>query len=362
MTDELAAAPAASEPTSVPEAIEAVEAPSEVVEAEPTARGAIDRAFNLVDIQENENAKPAEVDAAVKAPTDERARGTDGKFVVKEAKAPAEPEAANPEVGEEVPAVAPEPGGFTEAPTRFSADAKAAWKDAPDSIKAETHRMMSELEGGIDKYRGDAEQWAGLSEFDQLAKSNNTDVKTALGNYVAADRILNQDPIRGLDHVAQMYGTSLREIAEKVLGQTPDQTQGQNDQTIRELRGQISEMQSQVGSVSKAMQSQREQAIMNEINEFAQTAPRFDELSGEVEIQLRAGFDLKTAYGRAERLNPLPPAPAAVAAQLEPAAQPRKGSLSVTGAPSPGSNPTTRKPPSSPQSALDTAFAELGID
>ncbi len=355
MTDELAAAPAVAEPSPAPDM---ADAPSESIEAEPTARGAIDRAFDLVDTQE-----AADTPDEVAEPSGERARGPDGKFVAKEPEVKAEaPEAPEEKEEAAVPDAEPEKGDFAEAPTRFSADAKAAWKDAPASIRAETYRMMGELESGLEKYRGDAEQWAGLSEFDQLAKANNTDVKTALTNYVAADRVLNQDPVRGLDHVAQMYGTSLREIAEKVLGQSPDLAQSQNDQTIRELRGQIAAMQQQVGTVTETMQSQRQQSIMNEIDNFAKDKPRFDELSSEIEIQLKAGFDLKAAYERAERLNPLPPAPAAVVAQPEPAAQPRKGSLSVTGAPSSGSNPTTRKPPSSPQSALDAAFADLGID
>lgn len=361
MTDEAGAALAAAETAPVADALSAEAVDTTDAPAEPTPRGSIDRAFEALDAEEaeapQEKAEPAPEDPSVEPARNEQPRTPDGKFAPKDEKQPkdAEPPLADGEeaLKEAVP--------FGEAPSRFSPDGKAAWKDVPEPVKAEVHRAVTELEQGIEKYRGGAEQWEGLKEFDDLAKSVGTDVKTALGNYVNADKILNADPIRGLDHVARMYGLTLHDVASKVLNQTPDQAQTQANETINELRGQIGELQRQLGSVTTSIKQQGEQRALREIQAFAADHPRFEELSGEIEAQLNAGHTLEKAYERAVLLNPAPPPPVAEPATPEPAAQPGKGSLSVTGAPSPGSNPATSKTSSSAGEALDRAFESVGI-
>jgi hypothetical protein len=50
--------------------------------------------------------------------------------------------------------------------------------------------------------------------------------------------------------------------------------------------------------------AQKFKATRERVNAFADAHPRFDELGDLIEAELRLGFDLKTAYRRAELLRP----------------------------------------------------------
>lgn len=356
MTDQIDGA-TPSEPIATPEAEAAPEPQVSTVEATP--RDAIERAFAKLDAEDDAISEPK--------PEGDRKRGPDGRFVASEAADVQEADDAKEERPEQVPETkaAAEKTGFAEPPARFSAEAKAAWAAAPEPVKAEIHRAVREMEAGIEKHRAAAQEWDAIREFDDLAKRHNTSVKTALTNYVRLDTEMAKDPIKGLDLVAQQFGMTLRQVAEHVLGQPADQTQHQNEAIIMELRRELAGLKEQLGGVSTTIQEQRNASVQREVEAFAADHPRFDELSEEIARQIGAGFTLAEAYRRAELLNPVQTPAQAPAVEAAPkpdlAAQTRKGSLSLNGAPSSGSNPAHRKPPSSARDALDRAFGQLGI-
>lgn len=379
-------APVAADTSAVSEAPAAPPAPAPEAPAfEPTPRASIERAMAAVDADEGgsgqEQAAPKQ-EATPKAPAKAEATGTpkaetpdgpqrgpDGKFVAKDT-APATPPAEGADKPQEA-AQAEQPKTdatqFAEPPSRFSADAKEAWKDAPEAVKAEAHRAIREMETGLQEHQLFREP---LKPFEEMAAKHNTDIPTALDNYTKLDAELAKDPINGLDLVAQQYGLSLRQVAEHVLGRTPDQSAAQQDAEKRAMRQEIDALKQQIGGVSKTFEQQKAEAVTRQIEDFKAANPRFDELEADMTELLRTGYakDLPDAYAKAERLNPAlaeQPAPEPVAAPAAPTpdltAQTRKASLSVTGAPSPGSNPTTRKPPSSAREALERAAAQTGI-
>lgn len=295
----------------------------ETRELEASPRGAIDRAFASLD------------DAA---PRDET-----GKFAAKEPEKVVEAKAEEePKATEETPTTP-----FAEAPKRFSPDAKAVWNSAPEPIKAEITRAVTELENGLNEYR---QKWEPLKEFEQLAKQNNTSIDAALKNYVDLDMAIQQNPIQGLERICKNLGTSLREVAVKVLNEDPNQYITQHETVIRQLQQELD-----------VIKSQNEQATRAQIDAFAAEKPRFDELADDIALFLQTGKakGLQQAYELAERLNPAPQPVAAK--EPAPTPQPRKGSLSLTGAPSTGSNPASRKPPSTARDAIDNAFARIGL-
>lgn len=253
----------------------------------------------------------------------------------------------------------------SDAPARFSADAKAAWASAPEPVKAEVNRAIRELEQGHEKYRADAEAFAQVKDFDDLARKNNTSLRDAMTRYTNLERTLLTNPMQGIEAVCEYAGVSLRELAAAVMGQTPDQTQSQNDATIRALRQEIAGLKEQIGGVTTSMQQQHQSKIEASVDEFAKTHPRFEELADDIAFFIESGKtkDLAEAYKMAERLNPAPSAPApaapaALAADLE--AQTRKGSKSVSGAPSLGSDPNARKRSTSIRESLARAVAQAG--
>lgn len=260
----------------------------------------------------------------------------------------------------------------SEAPARFSADAKAAWAAAPEPIRAEVHRAIRELEQGHEKYRADAEAFSQVKEFDELARRNNTSLRDAMTRYINLERTLLTNPLDGIEAVCDFAGVSLHELAAAVTGQAPDQHQSHNDATIRALRQEISGLKQQIGGVTSSLEQQHRSGIETAVDDFASNNPRFEELADDIVFFIESGRtrDLAEAYQMADRLNPAPSAlapsapgqfvtastaPAAFAADLE--AQTRKGSKSVSGAPSLGSDPGTGKRSTSIRESLSRAMA-----
>lgn len=254
-------------------------------------------------------------------------------------------------------------------PARFKSDAAATaeWQNAPESVKAAVHRTVRELEAGIEKHRASAEAFEQIKDFDDLAKRNNTTIRDAMTRYTALERTLLTNPLQGIQEVCEYAGISLRDLAAHVMGQRPEQVQSQNDATIRELRQQITALQQQIGGVTGSLQNQQRSAINQTLHDFAADHPRFEELADDIALLLESkrAKDLAEAYEMAERLNPAPDVAKAQAAPqtrtvLDPQAQTLKGSKSVSGAPSTGSDPVTRQRSTSIKDSLRKAAAKVG--
>jgi predicted transcriptional regulator len=91
--------------------------------------------------------------------------------------------------------------------------------------------MEAEFKAGFAKYKTAAERDASLAEFHEMAAKGNTTVKEALSKYVNMENVLRADTVKGLELIAKNAGMSLREVAAKVLGLTPDQAQNGADPT-----------------------------------------------------------------------------------------------------------------------------------
>jgi len=367
------------------QAAEAVAEPVDVSD-EPVievdeAKAAVDRAFETIGKAEAEPIKeePAadpqkdigetdipEPESETKPAEDGRERNPDGTFKAKEAD----------DTAKEEPAESTQTT-FAEPPNRFSADAKSAWKDAPEPVRAEIHRAVKELESGIDKYREEVAEFEPLREYNQMAKQHGTSIRDALDRYTGLERMLaGENPMAAIQDVMSYAGVSPQQFAAQVLQEsgiegdvTPEhlaqlQNAGQQDSVIRSLRNEIAALKQEINGVSTTVQDQKTAEIERQVTEFAADKPRFEELSEDIKFFIESGRtdNLAEAYELAERLNPAPVAsePPPVE-EPTPDAQPKKGSLSVTGAPSSGSNPANRKPPSSAKDAVDRSFETLGI-
>jgi hypothetical protein len=304
----------------------------------PSRREALEKAFKSLD-------------DTPKADDEGQPRGPDGKFLPREA-TDKSAEAVKPE---EAPKPADEGRKpVSEAPARFSPDAKAAWKDAPEAVRGEINRAISELEGGIRQYQ---QVLAPLKPFADMAQKSGTTLDAALSAYVNMENTLRQNPAQGLRALAQNLGMTPADMAALLTGQ---QVQGNDkDREIVGLRQEINGLKQQLGQLGQSFSQTREQAINENVAKFAADHPRFDELSTEIVRLLETGYasDLADAYTKAERLNPLPqPAitPPAPAPQKRPA-------LSVTGAPNAGSNPGQGQPSTTRTEALSRAFQRAGL-
>jgi len=275
------------------------------------------------------------------------------------------------------PADAAQPGAqqqktaFAEPPRRFKSDQSmtADWGNTPESVRGATHRAIKELEDGFARHKADADSFGELKELDALAKKNKTSIKQALTNYIGAEQAIRKDPIGGLEQVVANLGLkdkagkaiTFRDLAAYYMGQKPEQTASRQDAVIQSLRKELDTIKAQIGGIGKYVQGQQQAGLATHINGFIKDAkfPRVEELIDDIEFFLNSDKvakdlpiteALQEAYKLAERMNPAagdqaPPARAQTPDKAA-VAQTDKGSKSITGAPSSGSDPAGAKPKS----------------
>jgi hypothetical protein len=237
---------------------------------------------------------------------------------------------------------------------RMRDDAKIEWAKTPESVRRDVHRMHQEYTKAYQRYRSDYEAMQTLRPYHDLARSQGTSLPAALDNYIGIEAKLREDPISGLDVIVNNLNLrtsdgrrlGLADVAYHVLSRTPEQhqlSQAQNYQAA--MARQLAQMQQYQQSLAQQqahMQyQQRFVQTRSEVDRFAEANPRLDELGDLIERELKLGFDLPTAYQRA---NLLRPASGPAAQTRTPAPQTRSSDRSISGAPDGGSaNGAARK-------------------
>jgi len=347
--------------------------PEAKVEPKPDAKAEVSKSSGEAIKRASERLKAIETEKAAKAepktpdpkteakPTEtaaERQRAQDGKFAPKESSTAVDDKATvqEPKDGNQT-SEGRKP--FHEAPARLSDNAKREWEAAPDSVKEDIHRVISENEKGIQKYKDNAERFEKVKEYDDLARKNGREgVHESLKQITEIEQAFARNPIEGLKRITDHFGVDLNAVAAHVVGMNPNQQLSEAHGEVQRLRQQIQQMETA-------------QRMPDVVAEFAAQHERFDELSDDIAFFLKGGIvqDLETAYEMAARFRPasnagsgqpLIPAQSASAhtqapapAQLNPA-----GSKSVSGAPTGGINPQSLQPASkSSREALQKALA-----
>jgi hypothetical protein len=279
-------------------------------------------------------------------------------------------DAQNAQPGQPVrklPANAP----YAQPPSRMSERAKAEWHAAPESVRGEVDRMQSDFVKAYRVYKTDFEEMSKIRHFHKMAADQGTTLQTALTNYVGMEQKLRADPVAGLDVIVNNLNLrtpdgekiGLRDIAYHVLSQSPDQLrQLQMGNQQQAASQQIGALHQEIAGLRQTVQqmhtNQQFVQTRSAIDVFADTHPRFDELGTVIERELKLGFDLETAYRRAELLHPTTRAPQT----RTPSAQTREPDRSIHGTHEIGPNGTSRRPQKAsptPRAAVANAIARL---
>lgn len=347
---------------------------------EDSPRSALDKAFAAVDLADT-GSTVVEEDAGGDKPQHGN-RNADGTFRAKAEQA--DQGEVVEQQGNKGKAADPK-----DAPARFSSDAeaKAGWASTPDPVKAAVNRTIRELEQGVEKYRGDANIYNSVFKpFVELAVASNVDPRAALQGYVNIDAALDQDFGAGLKMIFERKGADPRAWAQAILGQKQEGGQQQpdaRDRQISALVNEVKQLRQGFGGISQTLQQQHAQGIDQSLSSYTGSlsdADRalFNELDAEIAdiltsdpaISLPDAFTKAKgdAQGRYQRIFGAAPANGAkttAAAQTRApgtgGSDPRKGQLSVSGAPGNSQSASARAVPSSPREALDRRFAELGL-
>ena len=322
-----------------------------------------------------EKPKPEPIDLK-KRPQD-MPRGDRGQFAPRQAQNEAPRQGATPAQNERVAhapvSKLPETAPYRAPPARMAEHAKKDWDSAPESVRGEVYRMHQEFDGAYQRYKGDAEAFQTVKPYHEMARKHGTTLDRALQNYTSMEAKLRSDPIAGLDQIVNNLGlttsdgqrVTLRDVAYHVLSQSPEslkQIQQGNQQTAQSHQlGALHQEIEGLKSHLQAMHSQQQFTYTRSaVDKFADEHPRFDELGDLIENELRFGFDLDTAYRRAELLRPAPHA--AQTRSSPPAAQTRTSERSISGSPdvSASNAASTRKgPPPSRREAIQNAIRRV---
>jgi hypothetical protein len=270
---------------------------------------------------------------------------------------------------------APAPGvNFRDPPQRMSEAAKRDWGNTPESVRGDFHRMHQEFAQGYQRYKADVEAFQPVREFHEMARQQGTTLQAALSNYVSMEQKLRADLVAGLDQIVNNLGLKtkdgqrigLRDVAYHVLSQTPDQLRatqmGNNQQAAVHQIGALHQKMTGIENKLQEMQDRQQFTYTRSaIDQFADSHPRFDELGKVIEQELKLGFDLPTAYRRAELLYPTTQA----AQTRNTSAQTRQPDKSISGAPDvTASNAASRRPREgspTPRDAAANAMRRLGM-
>jgi hypothetical protein len=238
----------------------------------------------------------------------------------------------------------PENTPYRDPPQRMADHAKAAWADTPEPVRGEIHRMHQEFGNAYNQLKPVADAFQPIAHFHHMAQQHGTTLERALTNYTSMEQKLRQDVVGGLDVIVNNLNLKspdgqrlgLRDIAYHVLSQSPEalqQIQMGNSQTA--ASHQIGALHQKISGLEHALQQMHTQQqfayTRSQVDQFADSHPRFDELGALIKNELDLGFDLETAYRRAELL-----APATHAAQTRgdtPSAQTRPADRSISGSP-----------------------------
>jgi len=240
---------------------------------------------------------------------------------------------------------------------RMSQAAKADWAKAPESVRADVHRLHNEFSRAYQQYRGDHEAMNAIRPFHQMAQQQGTTLQKALQNYTAMEQKLRGDVVGGLDVIIDNLNLrdhagkklTLRDVAWHIVNQTPEQQQLlQSRNAVMAQSHQLQQANQRIAQLEKAQQQVQYASAFHQtrgaVDNFAATHPRLDELGDLIEAEVKHGYDLETAYKRAELLRPTAAQTrTATAAQTRSTtAQTRTPDRSISGAPGGTSNGTGR--------------------
>ncbi len=234
----------------------------------------------------------------------ERVRDEQGKFATKDA---AQIKAKDTEI---VPAVAAQPTEeplWKRPPASWKKDYHEVWKGADPRLQEYAFQREEQMRAGVEPLLPKAQladQITRVAEpYMNTIRGMNIDLPTAVEGLMKADHQLRTLPmeqkVQYLAGLARSYGIDLNAAAGAQQGQStvnPD---------FYALQNELNNVRGEVLSFKQQQEKEKEQAVLSEINKFAQTAEHFEEVRPTMVQLLQSGVaeTIEDAYKKAIRLN-----------------------------------------------------------
>ena len=287
-----------------------------------------------------EVAAPESVIAEAETPHDDsekaadgRVRGPDGKFIAKA------PEMVQDTPDQPSEAVAdPAAKLAIRAPASWSPAAKATFDKLPPEVQQAVAKREQEIDHGLRRKSEEVKRYEPLEQVlaprrAQWAAQGMDEVH-AVKTLLAAQDLLEKNPMQGLEFLARSYGVNLNTA----------QPQGQpyQAQPARDSHPEIAALKQQLQVLQSQVQTAQTAPIVSQIDAFQNDPANlyFENVRDDMAVLLHNGkaSDLKEAYEMACWMRPdirpfLQTAQAPAAPVQDKAAQARRAAVSVTGSP-----------------------------
>jgi hypothetical protein len=264
---------------------------------------------------------------------DGRVRGPDGKFIAKA------PEMVQDTPDQPSEAVAdPAAKLAIRAPASWSPAAKATFDKLPPEVQQAVAKREQEIDHGLRRKSEEVKRYEPLEQVlaprrAQWAAQGMDEVH-AVKTLLAAQDLLEKNPMQGLEFLARSYGVNLNTA----------QPQGQpyQAQPARDSHPEIAALKQQLQVLQSQVQTAQTAPIVSQIDAFQNDPANlyFENVRDDMAVLLHNGkaSDLKEAYEMACWMRPdirpfLQTAQAPAAPVQDKAAQARRAAVSVTGSP-----------------------------
>lgn len=217
----------------------------------------------------------------------------------------------------EVPSEAEAQGDDDEvihAPEHWSAEDRETFEGLPSAAQQYLLKREKQYEQGIQQK---AEELKPLKEafgpYRDILKMRGVDEATAVRTWVAAQQMLDTDPVNGFRTLIQQFTPDVQRAITAQFGVTESaDSEGDDygsDPEVQKLRNELSQLKRQNSQQNTQYQQLRQQEALEQVRQFREAVgedgkplhPHFDEVSDEMRAYLSAGVvpDLKAAYERA---------------------------------------------------------------
>lgn len=324
--------------------------------AEPSAPVSDDVHADVRAAIESLQTEPAAADSATDTAKADRERNERGQF---SQKADAQLADAKP-VSDTDPneGKVQQPSNAVEAPTSWSADAKAKWSSLDPSIQAEIAKREKDMNDGGQKWSEEKRRYEEtLAPVREVAKRNGVDEKEGLNRLLAANDYLERDPAGAIQWLAQAYGVDLKNL------EASPTARPQADPMVTQLHQELS-------TIKSTLQEREQKELLGVIEQFKAAPGRehFEDVKTFMGKLLETGqaSTLEEAYETAIWATPSV-REKLIAAQTA-AVQPRKdqahldkakkGAISVNGSPVANAAPAQKRDFETTEDAARAAWAQ----
>lgn len=202
-------------------------------------------------------------------------------------------EARQPE-GQEELRLAP-PGGWSPA-------AKAAYASLPREVQEAVARREVEINNGFRKLQ----EFKGLEEYADMARSSGTTLKEAFDRYRAAEDLLDRDFLGGISSLCEMYNVHPMQLAQAIAARSRGQPQQASDPQASLLARELAGIREEVRTLKSERERAEQEGINSYLQAFAQENIYFEDVRRDMGYLISTGQanSLEDAYDKACWMNP----------------------------------------------------------